>query len=296
LKPSNAVRKNVFVSTSSFRTRKLREIIELCLANGLTNLELSSNVEHSDDNLDLVRRFNGQPFRFLIHHYFPRPKDDFVLNLATDEPGVLDRGLAHCREAIGLCAELGIPFFSVHAGYALHASPEDLGRPLTRKKRIPYRDAYAGFVSSVRALAGYAGARGVGLAVENNAVAHFNLTGGKNEILLLADAEEALTFHREVACENLSFLVDLGHLNVASVSLGFDRAAHLEKLLPLSAALHLSDNDGRTDSNQPFSADSWFIGHLKRGAGKPVVVESGPADIETLLSCCRVAERAYEQA
>jgi len=282
---------NVYISTSAFKNRSLKKILETCLEHRFTNVELSANVDYADDNGDAVRELHksGQ-MRFLVHNYFPRPKEDFVLNLASDDEKVVRQSIQHCQIALDLSAELGASFFSVHAGFAFHAQPQDLGRPQLDLPRIPYAMAYRNFVKNVKVLLDYAAKKNVYLTVENNVVAKFNLINGKNGIALLADADEALRFYKEVGRANLFFLIDLGHLKVSSAAMGFDREDYLQKVLPFTTALHLSDNDGLGDTTRPFGEDVWFKDVIKRSKNKTWILEISNVDAREIKDCYKALE------
>ena len=281
-----------YVSTGAFRTRDLPEILEAAAGAGLHRLELSSGVAFRPDLRDGVRRYLGRPHRYLVHNYFPPPETPFVLNLASNDPETLARSRAHCEGALDLAAEVGAPFYSVHSGFALHATPEQLGRPLGAAPTFPYEEAYAIFVESVRHLAAYGAGRGVRFLVENNVVAPFNLARGENRWLLMAEAGELLRLARDVASANLGFLVDVGHVNVSARSLGFDRRAFVEAVAGHVAAFHLSDNDGAADDNRPFDTAAWFVPLLRELPGAAVVIEAYRLELAQIRACAAVVEAA----
>ena len=70
--------------------------------------------------------------------------------------------------------------------------------------------------------------------------------------------------------DNVGLLLDVGHAKVAASAHGFDPAEFFE--LPIDA-LHLSDNDGTRDNNQPFDETAWFAPFLKKFAAIPNVIE-----------------------
>ena len=281
-----------WISTGAFRTRDLPEILEAAAGAGLHRLELSSGVAFRADLLDVVRRRLGRPLSYLVHNYFPPPEKPFVLNLASNDPETLARSRAHCEGAIDLAAEVGAPLYSVHSGFALHATPAQLGRPLGGSPAFPYEEAYAIFVESVRRLAAHGARRGVRFLVENNVVAPFNLAQGENRWLLMAEAGELLRLARDAASPNLGFLVDVGHVNVSARSLGFDRRAFVEAVAEHVAAFHLSDNDGAADDNRPFDAAAWFVPLLRDFPGAAMVVESYRLEVGQIRACAEVVEAA----
>ncbi len=281
---------NIYISTSAFKVKDLKTILELCLTHNLTNLELSF-VDYADNNVEQVlKAHKNSSMRFLVHNYFPRPQKDFVLNLASDNEKVIGRSLGHCRTAIDLAAMLGGNFYSFHAGFAFHAGPKDLGRPQIELPRIPYKMAYQNFVRNVKDLAGYARQKKIKLLVENNVVSPFNLIAGKNELLLLADALEAIQFYQDVGADNVLYLIDTGHVKVSANSLGFDAKEYLRKLCPYTGAFHLSDNNGRLDQNWSFDEQVWFRDVIRENKDKTFVIEAQGLEIDEIKKCYRNLE------
>ena len=162
------------------------------------------------------RRAAGHGMAYLVHNYFPPHEEPFVLNLAAGDPEALERSRAHCRAAMDLTVELGAGFFSVHAGFAFTAAPDDLGKVLTHGPRGSLEQAQRTFVESLRILCADGAARGVAILMENNVVAPFNLVNGKNRLCLCTTDTEILETLAEVDAPNLGLLVDVGHLHVSA--------------------------------------------------------------------------------
>ena len=87
---------------------------------------------------------------------------------------------------------------------------------------------------------------------------------------------------------NVGVLLDVGHLKVSAESLGFSADAAVRTMASHIMALHLSDNDGAQDSNQPIREGSWFW---------PVLSEVlAGADVTSVLEVYRLtAEEAVAQ-
>jgi sugar phosphate isomerase/epimerase len=267
---------NYYLSTGAFLTRNLREILDLADCHGF-NLELGAAVQAADENEDLlVSCQRGK--HFLVHNYFPPPAIPFVLNLASTDEDERRKSRTLCRIAVDLCATLGAPFYSVHAGFAMLLQPEELGDPFAQRqlspcRTIPRPEAYRHFIQEIRLLADYAGHRGVGLLVENNVAARENFDAAGESTLLLAQPEELAGFFAEVEDVGVRLLLDVGHAKVTARATGQNPVRFFECLAPYIEALHLSDNDGERDTNGPFDSGAWFAPYLSGFAGKKMVVE-----------------------
>ncbi len=282
----------IYVSTGAFKSPEVATILDLCAQHGIDRLELSSGTRFADGMLEPVRRRRGRPMTYLVHNYFPPHPKPFVLNLgAIDEPA-RTLSVDHCRTAIDLAAEFGAPFYSVHAGSAMNARPEELGKPLAHRAHREVDRAYAVFVENVKSLAEYAGQKGLDLLIENHVVAPFNLIDGQNRFLFASTAEEMLRLVEDVRSEHLGLLLDVGHLNVTAASLGFDRLKSVEAVAPHIRAFHLSENDGTADQNLPVRPDSWFLGVLRGFRDTIAVIESYRLEPAEIHACVAAVERA----
>jgi sugar phosphate isomerase/epimerase len=275
----------VYISTGAFKTRELSPILESCLRDGIHHLELSSGTRFEEGMLDTVRRYHRRPMQYLVHNYFPPHREPFVLNLASTNEHTLQRSRDHCRAAIDLAAEFGSPFYSVHAGAAMNAKPEDLGQPQTHLIHGNVAKAYETFVESCSALAAYAGARGVKLFVENHVVAPFNLINGENRFLFASTAEDVRRLMADVGSPSLGLLLDVGHLKVTARSLGFDATKFIADVAPYVGAFHLSENDGRSDQNLPFDGSAWFMEALSDFPQALCIIESYRLEPSEILVC-----------
>jgi len=277
---------NCYFSTNAFPSKNLLEILAMSVREGL-DVELSSAVSYSPDLLECLNPAPAE-IRFLVHNYFPPPAKPFVLNLASVDPVIHDQSVALCRAAIDLCSQLEAPFYSVHAGFAFHLSPFELGDPDAQKKlsserMIPRKKALGLFTKTIRELIEYAEAKGVGLLVENNVLARENLLEDGQSPLLLADIDEIRDFFREMDDPRTGLLLDTGHAKVTALTRGIPVERYMEELKPLVRGMHLSDNDGHRDTNQPFDEKAWFGPFLKDLAAIPMVIEVNRLPVDELL-------------
>jgi uncharacterized protein (UPF0276 family) len=106
----------------------------------------------------------------------------------------------------------------------------------------------------------------VRIAIENNVVTPGNASQGAFRYLGVI-ADEILSLLRQV---DIGLLLDVAHLKVSAASLGFCPSEFIRKVASKIEAVHLSDNNGLRDSNDPIHDDSWFWEPL-RSADLPAV-------------------------
>ncbi len=264
----------LYFSSGAFASHSPAEIAAECETLGV-GLEFTSSFPFHADLESEVRQLRAPSL--LIHNYFPPPLVPFVLNLAATDPQIRAESHALCRRAIELTAAIGAPFYSVHSGFAMNLTADQLGQPaqqaaLGAERCIDRETANHAFRDSVAELSSYAKAHGVGLLLENNVITRKQIAADRADSLLMTTPSECRQFLDELADPNVGLLLDVAHAKVSAGALGFDPAGFFQIGKHLRA-LHLSDNDGEADTNQPVTLDSWFVPHLRDCRELPMVVE-----------------------
>ena len=264
----------VFVSSGAFQgVQTVEELLPVCREHGLFDVELASGLRVVDPAgyLPLIAPL-GDEFRFLLHNYFPAPDEPFVLNLADADEENRIRSVRFCIDCMEGTAALGMPFYSVHAGFVSSLRPEDLGKPERQGGRISEEDhvsALDRFSHSVNELAVEARRLGIRLLLENNVDAVPR--EGCSHLLLVSGGDVVRFFDGGMPSE-VGLLLDVAHLKVSATCRGFDPVTALEMMAPWIGALHLSDNDGTRDSNGLCESDSWFWEPLSRCCSRETAV------------------------
>ena len=281
----------IFVSSGAFGKRDFDEAMDNAREWGVPRVELTGGMSKRDTMMDDVRAQDD--LELMVHNYFPPPPKAFVLNLASEDEETLEMSREHCRRSVDLSRDLGAPYYSVHAGFAARVKPEHLGVKIPAEARTNKVRADEIFRESVRDLVAYASERDVEILIENNVVEPGNLVEGRNEMLLLAEAGEIVSFMDDMKLDGLGILVDLGHANVSSNSLSYDRMDFCRRVAPYTKALHLSDNDGRRDSNRAFDRDTWLVDAMAQFEPEYVVIEAYRISRDEKDACVDAIETAF---
>ncbi|MEQ1727561.1 MAG: sugar phosphate isomerase/epimerase family protein [Vicinamibacterales bacterium] len=287
MRPSSA---STYLSSLAVPRTTVPAAIEWCARHGITHLEFTSSFRYHVGLADDLRAAPAE-FALLIHNYFPPPVDPFVINLASDDRGVRERSIEHCRHSIDLAAEVGAPYYSVHAGFSQDLKPSQLGGHAHIGPGASLTDAAARFIESTRCIAEHAERRGLDVLVENNVLPRRHLVNGRNTLLLAVGANDIHALLSGVDHPRVGLLLDVGHLKVSAAALGEDAAELLRGLKPWVRGLHLSDNDGTTDTNDLYGEDAWFLPALPEFSAYPWVLETRPADPEETLKCLSLTEQ-----
>lgn len=250
------------VSMTAFRKMSIPESIALAKKHGIY-LEFSSGIPYQKN---LVELYLNADVPRMPHNYFPAPEKAFVLNLASVNPGVKERSLAHCIQGLELAAQAGASFYSVHAGFCIDPKPQDLGNAFPNTAMQSRELYWESFLDSIRQALKAADRLKVDLLIENNVVSISNLKlvdGVKVNPLLCAEAHEIESLIRDIDHPRLGILLDTGHLKVSARTLKFSSDDFIDKTYPWIRALHHSDNSGIADTNHPLGTDYWLLPKMR---------------------------------
>ena len=268
----------IYVSSSAISSMTAMEAIKSLIKLGYKNIELSGGTRPvptlKDQLIELKMRYD---LHLICHNYFPPPKDDFVLNLASLDDEIFKRTLDHFEQSIEFSKALGATSFGLHAGFLLDLEPRELGGRMRSKEVYNKELCLRRFCDGYERLSHRA--ESVKLYVENNVISRSNLEafGGVNP-LMLTKFEDYLELIKRI---KFNFLLDVGHLKVSSNSLQLDFADEFQKFWPCSDYVHISDNDGVSDQHHGISEEGDLFLLLRRFGicGKTVTLEINQADL-----------------
>ena len=270
---------SLWLSSGAFKTRDLAQMLSTARELGLKNIELSSGMAyHPKTQLLLDEEMERGDVNFMVHNYFPAPDEPFVLNIASLDPNGLSKTKIFGAEAIWLAEKLGAPFYSIHAGFAANLRPEHLGQPghladILTTDDIDREKAYKVMIDTTHQLAEQAADLGLDLLIENNVISPIFLEKMPVNPLLLTEAQEILQFFKDVDRPNVGLLLDVAHTRVSAMAQGWSAEQFVDLVGEHVRCLHLSDNDGRQDNNQPVTDDSWFLPYLRDFQNCEIVIE-----------------------
>lgn len=279
----------VYVSTVCLANgSNVIEVLEAYDKAGLRNVELGTSRQYIE-GLSLSK-FKQHNFSFIVHHYFPPPREPFIVNLASQDATILARSKEQIKKSLEFCQGLGIELLSFHAGF--RADPDDNLR-FCQQHVASYEKAFATFVESLEEINGYAQERGVRIAIENNVLSDYNLVDGGNPFLLLCEAEEFERLWQRIPSANVGILLDLGHLRVTSHWLKFDRYQFIDRVKDKVFAIHVHENNGQVDEHRELDETSWCFEIISRKCfrGLPVVVESWGLNVDKVVQQVGLVER-----
>lgn len=285
----------IYVSTSCLTGKySLEEKLGVYDSLGIKNVELGICNDPSLDAKNIINKYN---FNYLIHHYFPAPKESIVINLASQNRQIYRKSLAQMLRSIDFCAANRIPLFSFHAGFRGDPSIGEINFKFDQGRISDYGVCFETFKEALARITDHAKKRKVGISMENNVISENQLIDGENKICLMCELQEFKSLFSDTRYANLGMLLDLGHLRVASNLLNFDPYRFISSLKNKVSLIHINDNNGRIDDHQPINQESWTFKALNnyfKGTNMPVVLESKCKTEKELEGMLRLLETMNE--
>jgi sugar phosphate isomerase/epimerase len=279
----------IFVSTANVRRPYIKDSVAELVGAGFRNIELSGGTQfYQNYKKDLLELKSQHGLLYRVHNYFPPPEKSFVLNLASTDPNILEMSQKLIREAVDLSVELGSSQYGFHAGFRISPATEELGQSIRSRNVQPYEQSLERFIGEYKKAETYAKNKGIELFIENNVVSarNFENFGGVNPFLLTHQKE----YHEIKNLHPFRLLLDVAHLKVSCRTLGLNFESELSALAAQSDYLHLSDNDGLSDSNLEITEESALYTALSRinFKNKSITLEIGDGIESGLRSYARI--------
>ena len=251
----------IYVSTGGFKDMSPTQAIKFLNKNGINKIELSGG-KFEENLYHKLKKFKTN--HFSIHNYFPIPKKPFVINIASLNSKINQKSMKQLMKGINLANKLNLKYFSFHAGFYLDPRPKNLGKIIESPKLFPKIKSDKKFYSNIKKLVKFSKKKKIKIFIENNVITKKNLKLFNINPLMLCSYSDLREIRKKFPPKDLGFLLDIGHLKVSSKTLKKNFYNELKKIVPLTDALHLSENDALVDSNNPLIKRSKLWRILKK--------------------------------
>lgn len=267
----------VFISSSAVAVSHPLEALDLLFPVS-PGIELTGGCSHDPHLLQKLLGFKkAHDIDLLLHSYFPAPPEHFVLNFA--DTGSQTRAfVCHAMEYV---QTLGIPYYSIHAGFKKRFYSDSHG--------ILHRISDRSFtLSEIKENVSWFRAQWpvTPLALEN-----IYPNGGDTTCAFMMSCDDicqALAFMPDIC-----LLLDLGHLKVSAQLMGFDfhKAAHtiFSTYGTRILEIHLSENHGEVDDHLPIDESSEQLRIIREwrtlitSQHINITLETRVSDIDTII-------------
>lgn len=237
----------IYVSSSCVKTKNLEDAIETLVSQEIYNIELSGGTEYDKEIVSNLRRLQeSYKLKFMAHNYFPPPKEDFVLNLASLNDNIYNKSMEHCKRAIDLSVSVGAESYGMHAGFFINIATDQLGKRIRKSELFDKEKATERFCKGFTELKSFAG--NIDLYIENNVFSEANHEEYPDSNPFMLTCYDEYMELKQMLGFNL--LLDVAHLKVSAHTLGLDFDSELSNMAMKSDYWHLSDNNTLADENK----------------------------------------------
>tara|TARA_B100000989_G_C19505310_1_gene456222 strand:+ start:893 stop:1774 length:882 start_codon:yes stop_codon:yes gene_type:complete len=245
-----------YLSTSLCRNQNLDEAIKYCgsLSNNFVELSAPHPFQSIDKISLLLRNFTKQGYKFTLHNYFPTPEKSFVLNIASNDTKTQHSCNQLVNNALRLSKDANSKIYGLHAGYLSKAFAKSDGMFEFDSEQISYTNALDTSLKFINGFVKKFKAQDVIFLVENlfpSIARNSSLNCNFQQIKDLMD-----NLPKEVG-----LLLDLGHMNISSKIMDFDRNKFLDQYLSKYSdrlyEVHISENNGLKDEHRALEENSW---------------------------------------
>lgn len=274
----------IFISTLAIDTKDLGELVRFSNENDIP-LEFSFT-NYEENSQKILAHLNNN---FILHNYFPRPLEDFTINLASTDSVIRGKSIDHVLNALRISDQFNLPFYAVHSGFRVDILPTQLGGKFNANGLVEYDRSYEIFKKSLETILAKTARYKTTLLIENNVITEENMNTSEDNPLLMCEGSEFMRLFSDIKDERLGILIDVGHINVSAHALKFDKGAMVEQCAAWTKGYQLSENNGITDDHAAVKDVSWFWPFLSKGLDY-YTLEINPLSIPDLREQIKMTE------
>ena len=246
---------NLYVSTTFIKDgKKIKMALDILKSAGVENVEIGSSHAY-ESNYNYIKNYK---FNFLIHNYFPVPKKDFVINIASLSKKIRERSINQIKRSIEFYKKINAKIYTFHPGFIgdpLRANSNKKNYDfLWKKKNIKdqYLLVYNQMILSLKKIVHFAKKKDVKIAIETEG------SFKKRNFLLLQRPEEYKNLFKFFSPKDIGINLNIGHLNLASNAFSFSKSKFVDMIKPYIVAIELSHNNGIEDQHLPLKKNQWY--------------------------------------
>ena len=245
----------IYVSTTFIENgQKIKIALDMLKSSGIKNVELGSNHIY-EKNFNYIKNYK---FNFLVHNYFPTPKKDFVINIASLNKSIRNRSLHQIKRSIEFYKKIGAKVYTFHPGFIYEPAGASNSKNnydfIWKNKKVSkkYNLAFNQMLHSLKKIVDFAKKKKVKIAIETEG------SYKKKNVLLMQKPEEYEKLLRYFTPKDLGINLNIGHLNLASKAFNFSKTKFVNSIKPYIIAMELSHNNGIDDQHLPLKKGKWY--------------------------------------
>ncbi len=247
---------NLFLSTTFCPDNtSLLKVLELCSETDISSIEIGSN-HCFEESYNYLANYH---FDYLVHNYFPIPKESFVLNIASFDESIRIKSIDHIKNAIDFCDNISAKLYTFHPGFLtdphnsnISTASYDFQWDENQLSKANFDRAKSLMYDALNEIIIYASNKSVIISIETEG--SFN----KKDYLLMQYPKEYEEFVKKYTPQDIGVNLNIGHLNLAANAFEFKRGDFVDLIKNYIVAMELSHNDGIEDQHLPLKPDGWY--------------------------------------
>lgn len=269
-------------STFTKDNTPFKEVLNLLNENKIFSVEIGSN--HAfESSYDYIKSYDN--FNFLVHNYFPIPKDELVINIASHNEELRERSVRHIYKSIDFCNQIDSKLYTFHPGFLtdpegsnLLSSNYDFQWDNKLLRNANYEKSTKNMYLSLDKIVKYASERGISISIETEG--SFN----KKDHLLMQKPEEYISLMEKYSTSDLGINLNIGHVLLASKAFDFNISDFINLIENYIVSFELSHNNGLEDQHLPLEENGWYWDYIfdARFANAYKILEFRDQSIDTI--------------
>lgn len=286
---------NLYISSTFFKDNTPFSLaLEKLISNKIYNIEIGSNHCY-ENNYDYL---NISKCNFLLHNYFPVPKNDLVVNIASQDVEIRNESLKHIYNSIDFCKKINSKLYTFHPGFLTDPSGANLSSNNydfqwnnNNLNTSNYNKSINTMYFSLEKIIKYSQKRKVKISIETEGSLN------KKNHLLMQEPNEYINLFDRFTNKEIGINLNIGHLFLASKAFNFKKSNFINLIQKYIVAFELSHNNGIEDQHLPLKPNEWYweIIFDKRFEKAYKILEYRNVDIVRMIENINLFKKNYEK-
>ena len=247
---------SLYISTTFAKDKTpVTKVLETLIKKKIYNIELGSNHIWQENILKKIKKYDHN---FLVHNYFPVPKKNLIVNIASQDKQIRKKNINHIKNSIQFCKRIKSKLYTFHPGFILDPVSQNKSKKnydfifnKNDKHKANYEICFNNMVSSLKNIVEYAKKNKVRIAIETEG-------SRKKSFSFLYHYKEYQKLYTIFKTSDFGLSLNIGHLNLASKSLNFNKYKFVKILQKHIVAIEMSHNNGIYDEHKPLIKNAWY--------------------------------------
>ncbi len=280
-----------FVSTTFIKDNsRVKNALDKLYKNSIFNIELGSNHSY-EKNYEYIKNYK---VNYCVHNYFPIPKKNIVVNIASQNKTIREKSLLHVKNSITFSKKINAKLYTFHPGFLTDPDGANISSNnydfLWNNKRLlksSYNKSWTLMIASIKKIIKHSKKENIKIAIETE-----GSISSKSHLLMQRPVEYK-RFFKIFKKKDIGINLNVGHLNLASIAFKFNKIKFIKDFSHRIVAMELSHNYGKNDDHLPIIKNSWYWKTIKskKFQGIPKILEFRNVSIDKIKKTYKLVSK-----